>query len=169
MARIPAVPEPAPVGPPSAQLRRSRPRFATSAIRRLRTLAWEQGFRRYGCREGRLEVRPHKKVGPGQPRQPRSELQRGPRPPHAEAIRWVSALTRQHRRLECARIDLAQWASGSVVAIASKAAGVMEMRIMRKIELRRRQLAKTGRGHMLQPARSAAPCEDHRSGRAALR
>jgi hypothetical protein len=38
----------------------------------------------------------------------------GPRPPHAEAIRWVSTLTRQHHRLECARIDLAQWASGNV-------------------------------------------------------
>src|SRR5262249_17535875 len=43
------------------------------------------------------------------------------------------------------------------------------MRIMRKIGLRRRQSVKTGRGHMLEPARSAAPCEDHRSGRAARR
>ena len=47
--------------------------------------------------------------------------------------------------------------------------GVMAMRIMRKIGLRRRQLVKTGHGHMLEPARSAAPCEDHRSGRAARR
>ena len=45
--------------------------------------------------------------------------------------------------------------------------GVMAMRIMRKIGLGRRQFVKTGHGHMLQLARSAAPCEDHRSGRAA--
>src|SRR5215467_14776412 len=49
------------------------------------------------------------------------------------------------------------------------AMGVMAMRIMRKIGLRRRQSVKTGHGHMLEPARSAAPCEDHRSGRAARR
>ena len=35
IARIPAVPEPAPVGPPSAQLRRPRPRSATGALRQL--------------------------------------------------------------------------------------------------------------------------------------
>src|SRR5262249_58067402 len=49
------------------------------------------------------------------------------------------------------------------------AMGVIAMRIMRKIGLRRRQSVKTGHGHMLEPARSAAPCEDHRSGRAARR
>src|SRR5262249_43526106 len=48
-------------------------------------------------------------------------------------------------------------------------ARVMAMRIRRKIGLRRRQSVKTGHGHMLEPARSAAPCEDHRSGRAARR
>jgi hypothetical protein len=37
------------------------------------------------------------------------KLQRGPRPPHAEAIRWVSALDNvKHRRAGGARIDLAQ-------------------------------------------------------------
>jgi len=49
------------------------------------------------------------------------------------------------------------------------AMGVLAMRIMRKIGLRRRQSVKTGHGHMLEPAQSAAPCEDHRSGRAARR
>src|SRR5262249_43993640 len=45
----------------------------------------------------------------------------------------------------------------------------MAMRIMIKIGLGRRQSVKTGHGHMLEPARSAAPGEDHRSGRAARR
>ena len=39
-------------------------------------------------------------------------FQRGPRPPPAEAIRWVSALTASTiADLDCARIDLAQWAN----------------------------------------------------------
>src|SRR5215831_21120930 len=45
----------------------------------------------------------------------------------------------------------------------------MAMRITIKIGLRRRQSVKTGHGHMLERARSAAPCEHHRSGRAARR
>jgi hypothetical protein len=52
----------------------------------LRTLALEQASRRYGHREGRLEVRPHTKVGPGQLRQPRPELSEGPRPPSVKAV-----------------------------------------------------------------------------------
>jgi len=66
------------------------------------------------------------------------------------------------------------WTTEAVLRSAltsTRTLGVTEvaMRIMRKIGLRRRQSVKTGHGHMLEPARSAAPCEDHRSGRAARR
>ena len=49
-----------------------------------------------------------KKFGPGHIRQPRPELQRAPRPPHAEAIRWVSTLNANHRTSDGARIDVDQ-------------------------------------------------------------
>jgi hypothetical protein len=49
------------------------------------------------------------------------------------------------------------------------AQAVIKRRIMRNFESRRPQSVKAGREHMLEPAQSAAPCEDHQSGRAARR
>jgi hypothetical protein len=57
--RLPLGPLPRPIGRP-------RPPSAMSGLRRHRPVAWDQASGRYRCREGRLEVRPHKKVGPGQ-------------------------------------------------------------------------------------------------------
>jgi len=43
-------------------------------------------------RLGKMVQNRTKKFEPGHIRQPRPELQRGPRPPQAEAVRWVSTL-----------------------------------------------------------------------------